>query len=478
MTTGSNEVPVGGVRQAASSCGAPEARAVREVRGALSAAQAVCAAPTRAVRRNSSQAVGHQAAGHIGASGGAARPARRRREQPLRRLLPQALVVACLAGGTSAFVADDKTIQLSIDGKPRILHTFADDVAGLLDDEGIVVGAHDMVAPAPRTKLSNDDEVAVRHARRLRLTVDGARRQVWTTAPTVDGALRVLGVRPEGAYLSVSRSRRIDRTGLTLAVRTERTVRIVADGRTRTLHTNAATVRAAVHQAGIRLHGLDTLSAVDGSFPHNGQTVSVVRIRIGRKIRSESIPFQVRRVDDPALPRGTEVVTRSGRPGTRRIIYATRTVDGVEQPLERLTAEVVREPRTQRLAVGTKVQVKRVEAARGRRPGRTAFGSGGHHRRHHHGSRHDGTRDRFYGRLERLDWEALARCESGGRPNAVDPSGTYGGLYQFDVTTWRSLGARGRPQDATRAEQTRRAKQLYASRGAAPWPVCGRRLGG
>jgi hypothetical protein len=77
-----------------------------------------------------------------------------------------------------------------------------------------------------------------------------------------------------------------------------------------------------------------------------------------------------------------------------------------------------------------------------------------------------------------LDWQGLAVCESGGRPNAVDPSGTYGGLYQFDTHTWHSLGGSGRPQDAPAAEQTLRATKLYVRRGSSPWPHCGTRLHG
>jgi hypothetical protein len=77
-----------------------------------------------------------------------------------------------------------------------------------------------------------------------------------------------------------------------------------------------------------------------------------------------------------------------------------------------------------------------------------------------------------------LNWNGLAVCESGGRPNAVDPSGNYGGLYQFDTGTWHSLGGSGRPQDASGSEQTLRAKKLYVQRGASPWPHCGRRLTG
>lgn len=69
-----------------------------------------------------------------------------------------------------------------------------------------------------------------------------------------------------------------------------------------------------------------------------------------------------------------------------------------------------------------------------------------------------------------------ASARRAAKPNAVDASGTYGGLYQFDQRTWRNLGGRGRPQDASAKEQTYRAKRLYIQRGASPWPVCGRKL--
>lgn len=74
-----------------------------------------------------------------------------------------------------------------------------------------------------------------------------------------------------------------------------------------------------------------------------------------------------------------------------------------------------------------------------------------------------------------LNWGALARCESGGNPRAVNPAGYYG-LYQFDVGTWRSVGGQGMPHQAGSKEQTYRAKKLYAQRGRSPWPNCGRYL--
>jgi soluble lytic murein transglycosylase-like protein len=68
--------------------------------------------------------------------------------------------------------------------------------------------------------------------------------------------------------------------------------------------------------------------------------------------------------------------------------------------------------------------------------------------------------------------EAIAACESGGDPSAVNPAGYYG-KYQFDVGTWQSVGGTGNPAQASEAEQDYRAQLLYERAGASPWPVCG-----
>jgi uncharacterized protein YabE (DUF348 family) len=357
------------------------------------------------------------------------------------RLVPQALVVAVLVGGTGAYVLADKTVRITVDGQPRTVRTLASDVADVLRQEGIRVGGHDIVAPAPRQPLHDGDRVAVRYGRPLTFTLDGQRRRVWTTGTTVAQALRQLGVRADGAHLDVSRDAAIGRRGLTLDVLTRRRVTVVADGRAHLVRTHAVTVLAAVGDAGLVLGAEDTTSPAPGAFPRDGQTVTVVRVRTAEVVRHEAVPYRVVRHRDPALARGTTVLDVPGRPGAREVRYAVRTVDGVRRSARVLGARVTREPVTEVVRIGS----------RSRRAG----------------PRRDG-----------LDWHGLAQCESGGRPRAVDPSGRYGGLYQFDAGTWRSLGGRGRPQDAPPSEQTARAQRLYAARGATPWPSCGHRLSG
>lgn len=66
----------------------------------------------------------------------------------------------------------------------------------------------------------------------------------------------------------------------------------------------------------------------------------------------------------------------------------------------------------------------------------------------------------------------IAECESGGDPRAVSAGGQYRGKYQFSIDTWRNLGGRGDPIDASEAEQDRIALKLYRRSGTAAWPSC------
>ena len=74
------------------------------------------------------------------------------------------------------------------------------------------------------------------------------------------------------------------------------------------------------------------------------------------------------------------------------------------------------------------------------------------------------------------DFARLAACESGGNYSINTGNGYYG-AYQFDLSTWRSVGFSGRPDQASRATQDEAARRLQAARGWSPWPACSRKLG-
>ncbi|HWS35397.1 MAG TPA: transglycosylase family protein [Actinoplanes sp.] len=78
-----------------------------------------------------------------------------------------------------------------------------------------------------------------------------------------------------------------------------------------------------------------------------------------------------------------------------------------------------------------------------------------------------------------VNWDVVAKCESGGRWNINTGNGYYGGL-QFSRSTWKANGGgkyAATANKATKAEQIKVANKLHAKRGLSPWPTCGKKPG-
>ncbi len=353
----------------------------------------------------------------------------------------QLAVVVALVAGTTAFVSLEKTVTVSIDGREHEVRGSARTVGDLLEDEGISYDqAHDLVAPSPRTSLEDGDTVQLRYGRPVLLTVEGRTRTVWTTGRTVSEALRLLGVRTEGAWVSASRSRRITPGGIELDVRLPHHLTFLADGERHEVTTTATTVRSALAEAGLRLRARDRVSTDLATQPYSEQVVSVTRVDGKRVVEERPIRFDTVKKKSDELFEGQTKVVEQGKVGIEVRTFRETYLDGELDARTLLEKHVAEEPVTQVLLVGTKKVPDNTPAADG------------------------------------LNWAALAACESGGNPRAYNPAGPYYGLYQFLESTWRSVGGVGVPTDASPSEQTYRAQILYNRSGAGQWPVCGRNL--
>jgi len=362
----------------------------------------------------------------------------------------KSVVLLGLIGGLTAFVQADKTVTLSVDGKERQVRTFAGSVAGLLKQQGVSVGAHDQVTPSLDHGLSEGQQIGFRHGRLVKLTIDGETRDIWTTAFTVDEAVSVLGPRAQGAYLSASRSSRIPLSGMQFEMRIPKDVTVVVDGQRLRVISTAPTIGDVIAEAGVSVGAQDEVSADRTARPTDGLTVTIVRVA-GRQDQVQiSVPFGTQQRNDPNLLVGTTQVVQDGQPGLIVETYTVTTKDGVDVARVLASRVQIVAPVDKVIAIGTKPKPKPkpvVVAVSG------IPSSGG------------------------LNWAALAQCESGGNPRAYNPSGPYYGLYQFTLGTWRAYGGgSGLPTDASAAEQTRVAQNLYAVRGTSPWPFCGRLL--
>ncbi|MBQ1043031.1 MULTISPECIES: transglycosylase family protein [unclassified Micromonospora] len=78
-----------------------------------------------------------------------------------------------------------------------------------------------------------------------------------------------------------------------------------------------------------------------------------------------------------------------------------------------------------------------------------------------------------------VNWDAVARCESGGNWKINTGNGYYGGL-QFSRATWNGYGGQkyaARADLASKSEQIAVAEKVLRGQGIGAWPVCGKKGG-
>jgi uncharacterized protein YabE (DUF348 family) len=201
--------------------------------------------------------------------------------------------------------------------------------------------------------------------------------------------------------------------------------------------TTAGTVRAVLAQVGIQLGPHDLVTPPADAAP--AATIKILRLLSDPVTKVVKIPPPIVRKKSKTVPAFSQKVLRKGRVGLKQvqIAYVRRHGKKVKAVIAQ---KIKRKPVSQIIAVGP--QPSGVGAA------------------------------------ARLNWSALAKCESGGNPHAVNPAGYYG-LYQFNQQSWATVGGSGLPSNASAAEQTYRAQLLYNrvnGRWQGQWPNCGHYL--
>jgi uncharacterized protein YabE (DUF348 family) len=335
-------------------------------------------------------------------------------------------ILAGLIAAPIAWATVDKSVTLVVDGRAQTVHTTAADVGQLLASRGYHVDVHDLVAPATAAALHDGMRVVLRRGRLLHLDINGMRRDVWTTAPTVAAALAQLGY-PTSAFVSVSRSQRLPLTPSSLVIRTPRAVTIIDHGQQQQVTTTDATVGALLADLGVNLGRHDEVSPGVGTALSNGAVIRIQQVVRKTIVRRETIGFPTRRHDDPSVLRGQTRVLQAGRKGILKVTYSVIYLNGKEVGRDKIGSTVVRPPRAQILAIGTKQPAPRQLTAR-------------HHRTHQGGAPNAGIPSpgsakaiarqmvaaRGWGQDQYNCLVVLWDHESGWRVNAYNPSGAYG----------------------------------------------------
>ncbi len=371
-----------------------------------------------------------------------------------------------MVAGSVGVAHYDKAVEVSVDGKPTSVHVLGSTVADVLDTQDIAVGPHDVVVPTHASSESDGDHISVRYGRKLTVTVDGQTKEYWTTATTVDTALKDLGIRAEGAVLSASRSQSLGRSGLTLAVTTPKKVTVVADGKTRTVTSTSSTVFGLLAELGVAKKVDDVVTPVMPTALGNGMKVVLQRV-VNKDVRTtRAIGYATTRQKDASLYKGQTKVAKAGTKGSRLVVQRKTWVDGKLTKTTTVSQKVTKKPVAAVVKVGTKARpvVVKKKATTSSSPSPRSS------------SRSSGSSSGAGLNLARAAmWDRIAKCESGGNWHINTGNGYYGGL-QFDRGSWLANGGAdfaSRADLASRGEQITVANRYYAKAGLGPWGCAG-----
>ena len=391
----------------------------------------------------------------------------------------QAVIITALVGGTGAFVALNKSVNLSVDGQSEQVRTFGSSVGDVLEAQGLEVDERDAVQPSAKTRVERDMTIVVNTAKDLDLTVDGVPVEEWTTANTVGQALADLGVEAEGAEVSVPLDEALTEDGAAIEVVTPKGVTVKADGEQKVVNAAAATVSEVLSEAGIEVADEDIVSAPLTAPVSDGQVVDVLRVKNETTTVEEKIEKKTTVKESASMDRGETKVETEGKDGVREVVYDIRTVDGAEVKKEKVSEKVVSEPVDEVVVKGTRAPRPAAPEDDSSTGGGSDSGpSGDSGSDSGSGGSDSGDSGGTMSKQEIIDmlggpgtrWYKIVKCESEFNPRAVNQQNrAHFGLFQFKLATWQSVGGKGNPIDASPQEQFKRAKILQEKAGWSQW---------
>ena len=359
----------------------------------------------------------------------------------------QVVVLVALVLGLVAFVGNNKTITLNVDGKVSSVQTFGGTVGEVVKSAKVELQPSDRVSPSADAHVQDGSVINVNLAKAVKVSLDGAERTINTTSPTVEGLVTELGV-ASASELSVPKDAQLSVSGSFVSISTPKTVSIVADGKAAKTTTTAADVSQLLADAGITLGASDRVSQPGNAPVVNDMVIKVSRVDVSKTADvTEAVPFETLTTEDAAMTKGEKKVTQRGVAGSINKSFKLVLVDGREASRTLVAQSVSTQPVTEKVTVGTKPKAAAAEAG-GANTGAAAPAM-----------------------MNEAMWDKIAQCESGGNWSINSGNGYYGGL-QFDIRTWLGSGGGAYAPNAagaSKAQQIDIANRVYAQRGLQPW---------
>lgn len=268
-----------------------------------------------------------------------------------------------VANGQTLGPSDSKIVNLQVDGQELSIPTRASTVESFLKSAGVTVGQYDLVQPALKTEIQDDNtSVEVLRAKPVTIIDGNTQNRVMTpyTSPAQVAEKAGIKTYPEDTLTFVDTENFVATQILGQKLIIDRATPVTVS----LYGTPAAPYRTHANTVG-------DLLAEKGIVPEAGATVTpaltakltantaVFISKYGKQVlnQEEDVPFAINSTPDPSLPLGQVTVTTAGKKGKKQVVYEVTLRDGKEVSRTKIQEVVTLEPIAQVQTKGTKATV-------------------------------------------------------------------------------------------------------------------------
>lgn len=277
---------------------------------------------------------------------------------PLRRV-GLFLMAALFFVSVTAFAVPPVMYDVTIyDGTSVVVVTTAEsDAAEILEKAGITVNEAygDSVSFANFTG-EEGSKIFIKRGVKVNIdNFDGTTHTIYTSG-TVSDAIKAAGITlPKGTALNYAADHLLE-DGMTIEIYDIYKVVITADGKTFTKVVSGKTVADALNMAGVTLSGEDFAVPATTALLKNNMAIEVFRVTVQERTENEVIEHATKYSYNDSLYREDKKVLVEGVDGSKAIVYEDRYINGELSSTSVVSENVVSQPVTELIEVGTKVR--------------------------------------------------------------------------------------------------------------------------
>ncbi|MCI9059871.1 MAG: DUF348 domain-containing protein [Lachnospiraceae bacterium] len=226
-------------------------------------------------------------------------------------------------------------------------------VEEILKDAEITWKEGDEISPALDTKITEAGKIVISRKNTVKLTADGATREVVMVGGTIGDLLEQEGITlGEKQHVNYELDEYI-KDGMEVKISYSYSIEVVCDGETYARETEAGKVGDVLEELKITLGKDDRVTPAVTEAVTEGMKIVVNRVTFDTVVETETIEYETVYEDDSSMAKGQEEVSTNGENGEKQVTYQVTYVDGTEESRETAEETVTKEPVNKVVRVGT-----------------------------------------------------------------------------------------------------------------------------